>query len=205
MTEDANTSDLGGDVPTGRAKGRKGEPALSAAQKALRDSAIVASLHAGVEVREVAKQFQLTPRSVKRIAEAFELRPTAVDQRPMQIVERVLRTYEEQMRNFALVAHDTLERAPAVAISALKAQADALERYSLLLADVGKLPDNLEIFRAEEELRRMARLMSRKMAEVARGELSAVEAAEFFRGVLRSGVTIEGEAFELELEPGEAA
>lgn len=168
------------------ASGRADRGDLSQAQKALRDTAIVASLHAGMEVREVAKEFKITPRSVRRVFEAFELRPTALEKRPMEIVERLLRTYEQQMRNFAAVALDTLNRAPAVAIAALKGHADSLERYQMLLVDVGKVPENLETFRSEAEMERVGEMMFEKMREVAAGTCTPAEAQEFFHSVLIS-------------------
>jgi hypothetical protein len=138
-----------------------------------------------MEVRTVAKEFELTPRSVERIMRAFDQRSTAVERAPMEIVERVLRNYKQQMGTFALVAHDTLGRAPAVAISALKAQADSLERYTQLLIVIGKLPRHLETFRDAEELGPVARMMAAKLGEAARGECSVVEAQDFFTRVLQ--------------------
>lgn len=198
MAEDANTSPAAGEIPTGRAKNRPGAPAMTWAEKALRDSAIVAALHAGEPVKDIGKRYGITPRSVRRIFEAFGERPTALEQRPMEIIERVLRTYEQQMRDFMLVAQTTLERAPAVAVGALKGHADSLERYTMLLSDVGKLPDNLELFRSETEMRRVGELMVERLQALAAGETDAMAVKELFeRLVLGPQWDAVGEAHEL--------
>lgn len=167
------------------AKGSADHGKMSPALKALRDSAIIASLHAGMEVREVGREFGITPRSVQRIWAAFKLRPTALDDRPMEIVERVLRTYEQQMRDYARVAHESFERQPAVAISALHRGAEAHERYLLLLSDVGKLPSNLELFRSEMEMRRVGEQMVDALDRLEREEITTADVREVFERALQ--------------------
>jgi hypothetical protein len=177
VAEDKETSGEAGEKKPPAKRGRK---PLNAAELALRNAAIIAALHAGDEQKDVAKKYGLTTRSVERLKASFQLRPTALERRPMEIIERVLRTYEQQMESFAAMALDCRERAPAVAIAAMKGGADALERYTALLADVGKLPDNLELFRAESEMLQTGRRMAEALAKVANGEMSAIEALELF-------------------------
>jgi polyhydroxyalkanoate synthesis regulator phasin len=55
------------------------------------------------------------------------------------------------------------------------------------LAIVGKLPENLELFRAEAVLRRLAEEMVVKMELVDAGELTPGEAAAFFRELVGAG------------------
>jgi hypothetical protein len=181
VAEDKETSGADGE----KKPAKRGRKPINAAEMALRDAAIIAALHAGEEQKDVAKKYGLTTRSVERIKASFALRPTALDRRPMEIVERVLRTYEQQMESFAAMALDCRERAPAVAIAAMKGHADALERYTLLLGDVGKLPDNLELFRSESEMRQVGRLMAEALEKVATGEMSGVEAQAYFDELLR--------------------
>jgi nitroreductase len=180
---------------------------MSPAQKTLRDAAIVAALHAGEQVKDVAKTYGITPRSVQRIFEAFRMRPTAIDSQPMQIIERAIRQYEQQMQSFAAVAENTIERAPAVAVAALKGHADSLERYLRLLSDVGKLPTNLELFRNESDMRQVGRIMAEVLQRVANGELSGLEAAERFDDLVfrRSSLVWDGSESVGELESGEEA
>lgn len=197
-----------GDVQTSeKPRGAGGpKPGMSAAERALRDAAIIEAAHAGETGKDIAARFGITRRQVERIKEGFALRETALNRRPMEIIERVLRTYERQMADFAAVAHDSIGRNPSVALGALKAQADALERYWMLLADVGKLPDNLELFRTEMEQRRFGDLMLSKIKQVEDGEITLADLSAFF-DLLKRPTTplfdVEGEA--RELEPGEEA
>lgn len=191
MSDDANTSDLeriareaaeravaAGAV--GRSKNREGDP-MTAAQRSLRDGAIMAALHAGRAVKDVAKDFKLTPRSVARIAETFGERRTALEKAPMEIVERMLRTYESQMERAAAMAAAFASEHPPASIAALKAEADAFERYVSLLSNMGKLPENLELFRAETELRRISLEMLEQVKRLEAGEITVVELGGFYR------------------------
>jgi hypothetical protein len=54
------------------------------------------------------------------------------------------------------------------------------------LSDVGKLPDNLELFHAEAEMIRVAVLMEERMEAVVAGDCSAEDAARFFREIATS-------------------
>lgn len=185
---------------TGDKPGRK--PGMSAAERGIRDAAIMAQLHAGDEVKAIAKDHGLTAGQVRKIAAVFELRRTAREDAPLEIIDRVLRTYEEQMKNFALVALQNLEKMPAVALGALKAKADALERYTMLLADIGKLPERLELFRQEAEIVRAGRRLFELQQEVLDGRISNLEAQdELHRLFGVDGETpraIEGSSDELE-------
>lgn len=171
-----------------RGPGHRGD--LTKLQLALRDTAIVAALHAGEDSKAVAKEWGITRRSVQRTAESFAARRTALDDRPMEIIERLLRTYEQQLADFSrmMVAH--AERTPAVAIAAMKGYTDTLERYTLLLSDIGKLPDNLELFRSETEMIRTGEVMLAKVKQLEDGELSAFELGEFFRGLMTARVPV---------------
>jgi hypothetical protein len=202
VADEAAASGVGGSVPKGRADHGR----MSAAQKTLRDAAIVAALHSGVEVKVVAKRYEITPRAVQSVFRAFRLRPTAVDHRPMEIVERLLRSYEEQMQSFAAVAESTIERQPAVAVAALKGQAESLERYVMVLLHLGKLPRNLELFAAEAQMRRRGEEVGQLLEDVVQGRLSALEAQARYEELLSRALSsrwIDGHETR-ELEEGNA-
>lgn len=151
----------------------------------MRDQAIVAAVHSGEKQGDVAKRYGLTRRQISTIMREFRTRPTAVDQRPMEILERAIRTLEQQMAAFAAMAEDTLDRAPAVAVASLKGFADATERYLRLLASVGKLPSNLELFRQESEIVRLAVQMADELQAVQAGERTIDAAIERFQAWAR--------------------
>jgi hypothetical protein len=204
---DVSTSVQGGDIPTGRVKARPdGKPTLTPAQQVLRNAAIVAAVHGGATAKEVGRRYKITARSVERIVAAFRERPTALDDRPVEIIERLLREYEQQMEGFAVVAEQVVDSWPAVTVGALKAKADSLERYTMLLRSVGKLPENLELFRTETEMRRFVALMLTKMRQVEDGEITTADAVAFFKELAQPARPLwDVEARELERGEDEVA
>jgi len=174
-------SEQAGEPAEEKKRGKTGtKPGMTAARKTLRDAAIVALVHAGEPRKDVAKKYGLTPRTVERILTEYAQRPSAVGSLPMAILERAIRDYEAQMAMFRAVAEDTVDRAPAVCVGALKGYADAQERYLRLLTDVGKLPDNLELFRQEADMRRIAERTAEALAAAERGEVTVSEVIEVF-------------------------
>jgi hypothetical protein len=172
---------------------------MPAVQKTLRDAAIVAACHAGENVKDIATAYELTPRQVRRIFDAFKMRPSGLDHEPMEIIGKAIRLYEQQMASFAAVAENTIDRQPAVAVAALKGHADTLERYLSLLSDVGKLPENLEMFRQESEMLQIGRAMVEMSQKLAAGEISGVEVEDKLAALLYRRQVVG------ELETGEAA
>jgi hypothetical protein len=169
------------EIPRGRAKNRpNGERSLTRAEKAIRDAAIVSAHASGQPPPEIAREYGITRRAVHQIVAAFDLRPTLLDAAPIAIIERRLREYEQLLHIWVKVAEDTLERAPACAIAAWKGYSDTLEKHTLLLASIGKLPDNLELLRGESELNQVAERMERVLLEVCQGERTPEEAFEEF-------------------------
>lgn len=178
--------------------------ALTFAQRQLRDAAIVAALHAGHEVRQVAREFSLTARQIRNIEKSFKERPTPLDSAPMEIIERLLRTYESQISRFAAIANAQLETRPSIAVRALQGEADATERYANLLGDIGKLPDNLELFRSESEMRAVGERMVESLHELAAGDITIGDVIDRFESMLLSPrMEFDAEATVQELGAGE--
>lgn len=174
-------------------------------EKALRDSAIIAAVHAGQSTKQIALEFGIAPRSVQRVVEEFSIAVSPLDRQPMQLVDEIVRIYRRQIADFAKVAAAMSERNPSVSLGAMKAAADALERYTALLARVGKLPANLEVFRGESEMRQISRLMVDAVRRVEDGEMSAFELGEYFDALVRPTSALwDAEAQATELERGSA-
>lgn len=155
---------------------------LSASQRAFRDGAIIAAVHAGEKVPDIAAEFDITTRQVRRIVKAFGSSHQVLDAEPMAIVRRMVQTYESQIRRFAALAASQEGSMPAVAVAALKGEAEAWERLLTLLAEVDKLPHNLELFRSEDEMNRIGDRLWEKVKAFEQGELSSSDILEFVAG-----------------------
>lgn len=157
-------------------------PNGSDAHRLLRDSAIVARLHAGEKPEALASEFAISKRSVQAIAKKFpEERPLLMDEQPQAILDTISRDFERRIRDFDAMAIAHAERNPNVAVAAMKGGLQATERLIDLMGAVGKLPENLELFRAESVLRQMADEMIETMEQVEKGECTPIEAAARFR------------------------
>lgn len=157
---------------------------LTMAQRRLRDSAIVARLAAGWTQEMVAEEFGLTDRQVRRIASETQATLTALDKRPMQVLEDLLRGYERAVVDFEAMAHEWAAAHPNAAMGAKRAALDTRVAVAELLMRLGKLPRNLELFRSEAQMLRIAEEMVGKLEDLARGDASADDVLVFFRALL---------------------
>lgn len=172
---------------------------LSPARNALRNTAIVAAVRAGKSEREAGAPYGITARAVRKIVTGYNPRSRAYDQSPEEILQGLLAAYEQQIHDYAVVAEDTLDRAPAVSIAAQKGGADALERYVELLGRVGMLPGDMTYFKTMSEVGHLVAELIDRLSLMEAGEMTAREVAEYARDVvtgvrpLREQNTIEGE------------
>jgi len=166
-------------------------PNGSDAQRALRDTAIIACLESGESVEAVAKDFGISVRSVKAIRTKRSELPSPLNAMPMDILEGLVKEFRQSIADFNRMAHAHAATNPAVAVGAMKGALVARERYLELLSIVGKLPSNLELFQAESVLRRLADELRETMEKVERGEMTVVEAAAFFRSLVQGSESAE--------------
>lgn len=170
-------------VAKAKAAGAEG-PHGTDAQRSLRDAAIIARLETGAPQRDVAKEFGIAERTVREVRDKRAARPSPLDDTPMEILEGLAKDYLASVADFKAMAFRHGDANPAVALGAMKGALVANERYLELMSLVGKLPENLELFRAEGVLRRVADELIAAMGRVERGEMSAAEAADFFRSLV---------------------
>jgi hypothetical protein len=154
------------------------------AQRALRDSAVIARLDAGGSTKDVGSEFRLSARTVLDIRKKRTKAASPLDAIPMDILEGLAKDYRSQVADFEAMAWRHADLNPNVAIGAMKGALVARERFVELLNVVGKLPDNLELFRAEMVLRRLADEMIETMERVESGEITPADAAAFFRALI---------------------
>jgi hypothetical protein len=156
-------------------------PGGSNAQRHLRDGAIVVSLAAGRTQAEVASEFAVSERTVRLAKERAAKAPSLLDEVPMAIVEEMLRSMRRLIADFYVMAYRHADANPSVAVAALKGAHATQERLLELLTGLGKLPEDMELFRAESELRAVADRMLETMELVVAGELTVEDAGEVFR------------------------
>lgn len=212
MADDIKTSDSGGVAAAAEAKARAESAGavgpgtrgtLTRAQLVTRDVGIIAALHAGIPVREIAKDYKITARSVQRIRERFELAPTELDVAPLEVLHEMLRDYALQILQFSRLAEDTIDRAPAVAVAAMRSAAEMRERRLVLLQSVGQLPRDLKLFRSEQEMRNAGRRLQELLLQAVDEEWPARRLWDEWRawGAAELGVPLEAEP--AELPPGD--
>lgn len=163
------------------AVGKGNHGLLDRHQRALRDTAIMARVAEGRSSKVIGEEFGLTQRAVDAIRANWRKQPSHLDGEPMEIMEWLTSMHLRQFGDLTAMAAENVQSNPSVALGARKAAGDALLRYTELLSAVGKLPENLELFRAESVLRQMADQMLETMELVVAGDLSPAEAAEVFR------------------------
>lgn len=186
LSADTNVTDEGGridqaDELADRAKaagavGRNG----SDRTRALRDSAILARAACGAPASEIAEEFELSPRTVRRIVRQSARLRSPLDERPMDLIERSARLLRRMFADAQLMAFEYSQWNPSAAIGAKKLALEALDRELQLLTDLGKLPEDLALVRDEAELVRIGRLMIDKLGELANGQATAEDCIELF-------------------------
>jgi hypothetical protein len=167
-------------VAKAKASGARGRK-VTARQRMLRDAAILTCSEAGWSAPEIAAEFELTDRQVRRILNDVRDRPSSLDAEPMQILDGLLRGYRDAIVDLELMAVLYRDDAPSAAIKARVASVETREKFASLLSAVGKLPENLELFRAQSVLEQIADRMVETMELVQAGELEVAEAVEVFR------------------------
>lgn len=156
---------------------------LSAAKQQLRDSQIIARRAQGLSNAMIAAEVGITERSVERVLQTRRGVRSPLDDSPMQLLEELAVGFRLAIGDYQAMAVAWFDVNQAAALGALKAADETRVRLATMLADVGKLPTNLELFRSEMEMARIAAEMTRMMRAVAAGEIDASEAVEFYVSV----------------------
>lgn len=146
--------------------------------KAIRDAAIVARHVARTPHRLIAAEFGVSVRTVEDVVAEFRRAPSPLERLPMSIVEDYARTLERAVAEFEAMAARQETINSSVSLGARKAAQDARRDFLTLLAGLGKLPDNLEVFRMESELARLGQLVIDALDAVADGRVAAAEARD---------------------------
>lgn len=171
---------------------------LPAAQMGLRNSLILARHEQGASWAEIATEAGVSARTAQRVVEHARALPSPVDARPMELLKALAAGYLRSIADYEGMAFAWQQSNQTAALGAKKAADETRARLAALMADVGKLPENLELFRSEMEMRRIAEEMVEVLEGVVSGERSAVEALAVFGQVLAGARdAVEGSAVQI--------
>jgi hypothetical protein len=170
---------------TAKANGASGRNVTSA-QRCLRDSAIVSAAQAGYTQKEIAEDYGLTERQVRRVLSERAKVPRLLDEAPGQVLDDMVANYRQMIATLDAMALRYAESHPHAALGAERAAMDARERLMELLTRLGHMPADLGLFRAESVLRGIAEEMAQTMGRALRGEITTQEAADYFGSLVSS-------------------
>lgn len=156
----------------------------SAGKKALRDSMILARAEQGVPWAEIAKEAGIDKRSCQRVVEQLREVPSLLDERPMKLLEDLVRSLTRSIADYEGLAFEWADTNHTAALGAKKAADETRFRLAVLLENVGKLPDNVELYRTEEEMRQIAEQMAEQLTLARDGRVTVEDAIEYFRSLV---------------------
>lgn len=125
-----------------------------------RDAVIAAAADRGIRYSTLARQYDLSKRSIIRIVtEQREKHHTELvtDADPMTFIQETLGQYEAGIEELALLASNTNH--PTVKVAAIRTRIEAVKGRLELLQAVGVVPQNLGTIRVETDAREIARLI----------------------------------------------
>lgn len=157
---------------------------LTHRDQALRNAAIVAGALTGVKPPELARRFGVDPTTVRRVLADSRKVASGLDERPMQLVEDLARAYLRSIAVLEAQAYALRDSAPATSVRASLGAIATREKLQELYASVGKLPDNLELFKSEAQLTQLAERMVEYLDRAEAGDASMGELRAFFRSLI---------------------
>lgn len=166
-------------VKAAKAAGARGRR-LTAAKQALRDSLIVARAAQDWPVQAIAAEVDLSVEQVRRVLRGKRGVRSPLEETPMQLLEDLARGFKLSVGDLEAMAAAWVHDNHNAALGAKKAANDARRHFMDLMATVGKLPTDLELFQQEAALQRVADEMVQIMQSVERGETSAKDAVAAF-------------------------
>lgn len=159
---------------------------LGAVRQSLRDTMIVARVAQGVPYAAIAAEAQVSVRTVEEVVKRTRKIRSPLDRTPMELLEDLVRLFELDAADFEAMAALHMADQPNVAVRSKRAAVETRKAFAELLAHVGKLPTDLELFRSEMEMQQIGERMVEVMQAVVAGEKSAEDAYEFFRQIALS-------------------
>lgn len=157
---------------------------LTGPKAALRDSMIIARAAQGVPWADIGKEAGISARSCQRVVENARGVRSPLEESPMALLESLTSGFLRSISDYEGMAFAWAETNQSASLGAKKAADETRMRLATLLADVGKLPSNLELFRSEMQMQLIAEQMGAYLLGVRDGSRSPEEAIEFFRGLV---------------------
>ena len=133
-------------------------PRLNAREKTNRDNGIVAARMRGLSWVTIAARYGLSERQCQTILADYRAsHPRLRERDPVEILDDMLDAYAAAQEDLAMVAATT--KHDATKAGAIRTRIDALAAQTHLLMQVGVLPRDLGVLRADIDVRAMAREM----------------------------------------------
>lgn len=145
---------------------------------------IVARAAQGVPWEEIAREAGISIRSCQRAVETRKQMPTDLERAPMELVEEFTRDFRASIADYEAMAFAYSATNPTAALGAKKAADESRSRLINLLDNIGKLPDNFELFRSEVEMMLIAERMAEELRLLRDGHRSPQEVLDFFRSLV---------------------
>lgn len=128
---------------------------------------------------QIAKQFELSERTVRTVINDREQMPSLLDKAPAELLEEMIANLRHTVRDFETMAYAYHEN-PSAALAAKRGAIDARDRLRQLLESTAVLPTNAQLDKAEAVVRPIAEELAELMARVSRGEITVEAAHERF-------------------------
>jgi len=159
-------------------------PRLPAARQALRDSMIIARAAQGMPYAVIAAEAKVSVRQVERIVAGNRGVRSPLEDTPMELLDELAVGYRLAIGDFEAMALAWFDTNQSASLGAKKAADESRARLATLLEVVGKLPENMELFRSEAQMQRIAETMAQTMRAVADGEMDAGAAVDVFEELI---------------------
>jgi hypothetical protein len=160
-------------------------PRLSGPKLALRNSMILARHASGASWTEIAQEAGVDTRTCQRVVKQARNLPAPTSERPLQLIEDLTREMRASIGSYEAMAFGWAERNHSASLGAKKAADEMRLKLIAVLADIGKLPRDLERFRSELELERIGEEILETLEAVADGREDASAARAWIESLLR--------------------
>ena len=132
----------------------------------------------------IAAEAKVSVRQVERIVAGNRGVRSPLEDTPMELLDELAVGYRLAIGDFEAMALAWFDSNQSASLGAKKAADESRGRLAALLEVVGKLPEDMELFRSEAQMQRIAETMAQTMRAVADGEMEPAAAVDVFEGLI---------------------
>jgi hypothetical protein len=145
---------------------------------------IIARAAQGMPHAVIAAEAKVSVRQVERIVAGNRGVRSPLEDTPMELLDELAVGYRLAIGDFEAMALAWFDSNQSASLGAKKAADESRGRLAALLEVVGKLPEDMELFRSEAQMQRIAETMAQTMRAVADGEMEPAAAVDVFEGLI---------------------